>query len=101
MWPKFLRLILESNHVFLPNIFPCSVFSMKSCTGWAHTDYMFLNFIDFTKGHCFVWYASVCELARCRPLECRISVHASGMTSSCYRWENEASGNRDDLPVFT
>lgn len=74
---------------------------MKSCTGWADSDYMFLNFIEFNKGHCFVWYAGVSELARCRPSERRFSMRASGMTSSFSRWGHEASGRRGDLPIFT
>lgn len=101
MWPQLLSLILESSYVFLPNIFLCIVFSIQSCTGWADSDYMILTFIECNKGHCLVWCASVCESARWRPLESRLSMHASNVTSFFYRREHEASGRRGHLPVFT
>lgn len=40
---------------------------MKSCSGWADADDMFFNFIEFNKGHCFVWYAGVSDLASAGP----------------------------------
>lgn len=102
MWPILLSPVLESSYVFLPNIFLCSVFSIKSCTSWADSDYVtFLIFIERNNGHCFVWYASVRESARWRPLESGISLYTSGMTSFFYRWEKEASGRRGHLPVLT